>query len=800
MVEQLYIMDIFRWPCYFRWDFALSRRSSKTAQPRFKAKVDASSDDATVQAKAELDKLLKNTPIAEQERALNLVQVHPAQFTQWYQSQHSNPKASLSHFVSWYEQHNSSRQENSEPIHSPNNPASEGVTQAIDGRKNTKQNVLMTGIEGEEYTKIFFPNGNTVIYQGLSENLLRKLQYKVVSAPLAKQENEESIIYLTKNNPAFAHLLQDAQSQSLSEQEWNSRLEEAFKLDTDSDGVIDLLDKQPNIWNVSERDLRNFSVLAYENEIKLSKAFEGEGSPKALVSYVENRYKVGKVDEGNMDLGTLTKHWDLIEFGNPGSGLQYVIFGNGEKSEGKYQNIVVAFRGTESSSINDITADLKIYDGRVPTQASYLEDIARKIESLNPDNVYATGHSLGGYLAQYFAAETMQRKPEWQDNFTHSALFNPVPLPNENHTATARKLSDQFSVSPVTEVLNKTNSYVIKGEFVSDGAVLAGLGVVAAETAKKAGWGAFLGLLLAPLTGGASLAIGTAIGAGVGAATGITNGGKAAKGLGYYDNTTLFEFKQDDLWGKHNLSSFFERDGKLKIHFSNGYRFDTHYLSDDSDLDGLSDYHEARIGTKLTLSDSDNDGIDDTIEVRVGANPLAEAETPWANVTPEGHFDDTPLIMFAEMHQANGTQLKSLVLTPTQTEDGVMYRVTDVMDVNEVLNLALLLEQTQLNANTFTTLFGDVTDDTFLLGASNVIVNGGEGRDRFVFNQVKANAVSYLNDFDPAYDKLVLNSDVFQASQHLKYDQAKGQLFYKDVQIVSLEQGLQLDRHHIELI
>lgn len=658
-------------------------------------------------------------------------------------------------------------------------------------------------------TKLYFPNGNILSHQSESALDLSNLQYKVVSEALSLKSEEETVIYLDKNTPGFQRLLAEAKrfSGGLSKKEADTVIESAFKADSDGDGVIDILDKNPTAWNVSERDLRAFSVLAYEKGSDLWSAFNNK-SPKALHSFKDGAWKVGKVDVENMDLDILTKNWELMRFKDTADGLQYAVFGN-KAGTTKYQNIVVAFRGTQATSASDLAADLKIYDQKLPSQVKHLNELADYLGQFNAQNIYSTGHSLGGYLAQYFAAETMQSSAQRANKFTHSALFNPVPLPNAGETAKARQLSEQFAKEKVTdENFNKTASYVIKGEFVSDGALLAGLGIAAGETVKNTakgfGLGLLGGLLLAPFTGGTSLVAatvaGTAVGAGVGAAKGIANGASAVDGLGYYGNTTLFDFKSDKIWGKHDLATFFENNGKLKIHFTNGYRMDSYYRHDDQDRDGLTDYQEARIGTSVSLKDTDGDGIDDTIEVRVGANPLMQTETPWAKTSPETEFDATPLLMFAEVTDKQGTQLKGIVLTPEQQGDGVLYQAAEIIAINEALNPSLLIDPEQLHANAVGYLNGTAGDDIFTLGAQATVINSGAGKDQFMFTQAKNNAIAYLNDFDLTQDKVVFNRDAFSELNELKYAQTSGQLFYKDLHIATFEQGLALSAQQVEFI
>ena len=49
----------------------------------------------------------------------------------------------------------------------------------------------------------------------------------------------------------------------------------------------------------------------------------------------------------------------------------------------------------------------------------------------------------------------------------------------------------------------------------------------------------------------------------------VSSGNWPFSGLGEYNNTISFDFKQSDWWGKHDMSSFYEKDatGKLEKYF-----------------------------------------------------------------------------------------------------------------------------------------------------------------------------------------------------------------------------------------
>lgn len=337
----------------------------------------------------------------------------------------------------------------------------------------------------------------------------------------------------------------------------------AYKTDSDKDGIIDINDKDPNMWNVSDRDLRIFSALSYQNKDKLDAYF------KLKSTVIDSNYA--------QQIKEVVNHWEVLRTESPGSGLDYTIFGNGKNSDGSYNNVVIAFRGT--TNLPDLTADLRLTFGDTPMQTAYLDQAAKYIEAYKPKNVYSTGHSLGGYLAEYFVAHTIQSRADWAGMFKRSALFNPAVLKHHDLSSQTLKkaysLANEFTKTNVTDdsdkshvvTKHKTDSYVIKGEFVD-------------------------------------------------------------KFLGHYDGTTFFDFKQGKLSGLHALSSFFEKDNQLKETFSQGYRIDHHYDNNDSDNDGLTDTMEKRIGSNIHKADTDNDGYDDSTEAYLGSNVLASNIIP----------------------------------------------------------------------------------------------------------------------------------------------------------------------------
>lgn len=492
-----------------------------------------------------------------------------------------------------------------------------------------------------------------------------------------------------------------------------------------------------------------FSTLAYSDEAELKAIFE-QHSPSAIDNINQKSKKFNNV----ADVQEVSKHWKLLRADSPGDGLQYAIFGNGEKPEGGYENVVVAFRG--SNSPLDWVNNIQIFYGQAPAQSSYLAKIAEYISSYNPSHIYSTGHSLGGYLAQYFAAHTIKHSA-LQDKFEYSALFNPAILGGEDITLkAARQLSDlmtqetRIDDSDITNIIAnnyKTNSYVIKNEFVS-------------------------------------------------------------QVLGYYKNTQFFDPQTGffgSLWGKHDMKRFYYNDSNLKTTFSKGYRMDAHYSKLDTDNDGITDVAEKHIGTNLNMWDSDGDGFSDALEVKIGSDPLNAKFTPY---TVNNSIKVTVKTEFG-----NGkVDEREVTLQAHQENNQLVYRIAD----ESALNLNATLPKFAKNNIGTPFISGSPYDDILFTGEGKARLVGGEGKDKFVFNTVLNGSVDELLDFNPKEDKIVLAKAVFNAlkedlsnyQEHLFYDKASGQLSYNNTNsgagsataFASLGSGLDLNKSNFEIV
>lgn len=523
--------------------------------------------------------------------------------------------------------------------------------------------------------------------------------------------------------------------------------------DTDGDGLIDIIDRNPNEWNVSERDLRMFASLAYESPYKLKAIFNEQGNNSIHAGINQKHFlDSAKVSE-------LTEHWEVLRAENPGSGLDYTVFGNRD-ADGNLHNVVVAFRGTDKTEPEDIYNDIQIWTGNAPNQTTYLNKIAHDIVELNPKNVYSTGHSLGGYLAQYFAAYTMQSDTKWEEYFRHSSLFNPAVIKIDQDSTrdlkNARGKSEEFTQTPISIIDNnnptlyKTNPYVIQEEWLSDGFS------VKTSTVAGAAAGGFLGL--GP--------IGWLMGATVGAVVGATVS-QTFKGLGTYQNTNFFDFKKGNIWGKHSMTSFYETDRKLQQYFSIGNRIDKQY---DSDKDGLTNEEEKIWGTNPNLADSDGDGFSDGIEIKLASNASDSEITPYTTDSPLIETDNRPFIAIVQTEDDKGRiiGIKGIEMQAGQLDGEIVYTPSgkefDLADSG--FDWSAFESQSAAKGLAFLngtsgndTLQGSKGNDYLWGNLGKDTLIGGEGNDTFAFkaSDIRQGEADIIKDFHPQEDYLDLS-------------------------------------------
>lgn len=106
------------------------------------------------------------------------------------------------------------------------------------------------------------------------------------------------------------------------------------------------------------------------------------------------------------------------------SGFQGVAYGLDSNNDGVYEQVVIAYRGSDSDLDWGIS-DLQIALGQIPAQASAADQFYWLVRGLygmsNGSNISITGHSLGGALAQIVGSE--------ENNYT--VTFNAPGMANQ---------------------------------------------------------------------------------------------------------------------------------------------------------------------------------------------------------------------------------------------------------------------------------------------------------------------------------------------------------------------------------
>ncbi|PKZ59187.1 DUF2974 domain-containing protein [Gardnerella vaginalis] len=162
--------------------------------------------------------------------------------------------------------------------------------------------------------------------------------------------------------------------------------------DTDGDGIPDNQDSNPRRWDISPRDMTLFSELSYRDDSYINKVLD---YTKPLHDIYKNR------NEYRLMHNEIAPFWKAKETYHNRGGFDAVLFENVSPypflEQGTVQ--VLAIRGT--SQFNDYDDDFAIAVGHNPDQAYDVEQLIERYGRENTvNNLYITGHSLGGYLAQ----------------------------------------------------------------------------------------------------------------------------------------------------------------------------------------------------------------------------------------------------------------------------------------------------------------------------------------------------------------------------------------------------------------
>lgn len=163
--------------------------------------------------------------------------------------------------------------------------------------------------------------------------------------------------------------------------------------DTDGDGLDDKNDSNPRRWDISPRDMALFMELVYRDDDYVKKVLDYS---KPLTDIYKNR------NEYRLMHNELAPFWKVKETYHYRGGFDAILFENVNPAYPFIEQNgvqVLGIRGTEGSA--DVWNDVLLGTGSNPGQAADIDKLIDEYKQKNTvSNLYVTGHSLGGYLAQ----------------------------------------------------------------------------------------------------------------------------------------------------------------------------------------------------------------------------------------------------------------------------------------------------------------------------------------------------------------------------------------------------------------
>ncbi|HFU4468726.1 TPA: G5 domain-containing protein [Streptococcus suis] len=193
--------------------------------------------------------------------------------------------------------------------------------------------------------------------------------------------------------------------------------------DSDGDGLSDGAEKtittthpQPTdsqAWNVTSREMALFMELAYRDDDYIRKVLD---PTQPLTDIYLNRQEYVLMHK------ELSPYWRLVTTFHESNGFDAALFETTARypfvKEGSAQ--VLAIRGTKG--VADADDDTRIFLAMNPGQAGSIEKLMDQLQQDSKiTNLYLTGHSLGGYLAQRGFIYAKQKNYDW---VTKSYTFN----------------------------------------------------------------------------------------------------------------------------------------------------------------------------------------------------------------------------------------------------------------------------------------------------------------------------------------------------------------------------------------
>ncbi|MBY4966070.1 hypothetical protein FAJ35_04865 [Streptococcus suis] len=193
--------------------------------------------------------------------------------------------------------------------------------------------------------------------------------------------------------------------------------------DSDGDGLSDGAEKtitsahpqatDPQAWNVTSREMALFMELVYRDDDYIRKVLD---PTQPLTDIYLNRQEYVLMHK------ELSPYWRMVTTFHESNGFDAALFETTAKypfiKEGSAQ--VLAIRGTKGAA--DADDDTRIFLAMNPGQAGSIEKLMDQLQQDSKiTNLYLTGHSLGGYLAQRGFIYAKQKNYDW---VTKSYTFN----------------------------------------------------------------------------------------------------------------------------------------------------------------------------------------------------------------------------------------------------------------------------------------------------------------------------------------------------------------------------------------
>ena len=180
--------------------------------------------------------------------------------------------------------------------------------------------------------------------------------------------------------------------------------------DSDGDGLEDGEDDNKKQWYVTDRDSLLFMELAYRNDDYIDKILDHKNPFPSL--YLDRQ-------EYKMMHNELAPFWKMKKAYHTSSGLDAFLFET--KSDLPYLKDgtvhMLAIRGTRLNDAKDLSTDFVLFGGNKPAQADDIRNVVKELaQDSSITNLYMTGHSLGGYLAQIAAVEAYQKYPDFYNH------------------------------------------------------------------------------------------------------------------------------------------------------------------------------------------------------------------------------------------------------------------------------------------------------------------------------------------------------------------------------------------------